>query len=363
MSTGPGTGTRPRVSTELRYRTFGRVTGLRVSELALGTSIFGAGPGARTGPAEARAIFEAFAQAGGTFLDTADAYQGGSSEELVGEFLAGRRDDFVVGTKYTRSAAPGAGVNDTGNSRRNAVRSLESSLKRLGTDHVDLYWVHLPDGVTPVEEILATFDDLARAGKIRYGGLSNFPAWRVAAAATTARWRGGGSLVGVQDEYSLVNRAADNELLPAAEAFGLGACLYAPLGGGLLTGKYRHGTDGRLAAWGRGVQAEDTTQRTAVLDAVLATARDIGTTPSQVAVAWLMERAARSATTLVPVIGPRTIGQLDEYLAALEVQLPGAQYDLLTQVSDAGPAGRADQSAFAFGADAARFRRHPVPVV
>jgi aryl-alcohol dehydrogenase-like predicted oxidoreductase len=350
-----------RTSAALRYQTFGRLTGLRVSELALGTAIFGTGPGARTESAEARAIFEAFAGAGGTFLDTADAYQAGTSEELVGEFLAGRRDDFVVATKYSRGATPGAGVSATGNSRRNAVRSLESSLKRLRTDHVDLYWVHLPDAVTPVEEILATFDDLVRAGKILHGGLSNFPAWRVAAAATTASLRGRSSLVGVQHEYSLINRVADHELLPAAEAFGLGACLYAPLGGGLLTGKYRHGTDGRLAAWGRGVRTEDTEQQTAVLDAVLATAQDIDTTPSQVAVAWLIEHAARSATALVPVIGPRTTGQLHEYLAALELRLSTEHYDRLTKVSAVVRAE--DQESSAFGGDAQRFRRHPVPVV
>jgi aryl-alcohol dehydrogenase-like predicted oxidoreductase len=356
MTTDPA----PRKDGALRYRTFGRLTGLRVSELALGTAIFGPGPGARAEPAQARAIFEAFAEAGGTFLDTADAYQGGGAEELTGEFLAGRRDDFVVATKYTRSAAPGAGVSATGNSRRTAVRSLEASLRRLRTDHVDLYWVHLPDAVTPVEEILATFDDLVRAGKILYGGLSNFPAWRAAAAAITARLRGSSSLVGVQYEYSLVNRAADREQLPAAEAFGLGACLYAPLGGGMLTGKYRHRTDGRLAAWGRGVRTEDTAQRTAILDTVLAIAGQTSATAGQVATAWLMERAARSATALVPVIGPRTTGQLHDYLAALELTLSPAQYDQLTQVS---AITHDEDHSFAFGANAQRFRHQPVPVV
>ncbi len=356
MTTDPA----PRTAGVLRYRTFGRLTGLRVSELALGTANFGAGPGARAEPAQARAIFEAFAEAGGTFLDTADAYQGGSAEELTGEFLAGRRDDFVLATKYTRSAAAGAGVSATGNSRRIAVRSLEASLRRLRTDHVDLYWVHLPDAVTPVEEILATFDDLVHAGKILYGGLSNFPAWRVASAATTARLRGSSSLVGVQYEYSLANRAADQELLPAAEAFGLGACLYAPLGGGLLTGKYRQGTGGRLAAWGRGVRTEDTAQLTAVLDTVVAIAGETGATAGQVATAWLMERAARSATALVPVIGPRTTGQLHDYLAALELTLSAAQYDRLTQVS---AITHDEGQSFAFGADAQRFRQQPVPVV
>ena len=218
--------------------------------------------------------------------------------------------------------------------------------------------MHLPDAVTPVEEILATFDDLVRAGKILYGGLSNFPAWRVAAAATTARLRGSSSLVGVQSEYSLVNRAADQELLPAAEAFGLGACLYAPLGGGLLTGKYRQGTDGRLAAWGRGVRTEDTPQLTAVLDTVVAIAGETGATAGRVETAWLMERAARSATALVPVIGPRTTGQLHDYLAALKLTLSAARY----RQADPGQHHHSRRRpVIRVRPDAQRFRQQPVP--
>ena len=166
--------------------------------------------------------------------------------------------------------------------------------------------------------------------------------------------------MGVQAEYSLVNRAADQELLPAAEAFGLGACLYAPLGGGVLTGKYRHRTDGRLTAWGRGVRTEDTAQHTAIVDTVLAIAGQAGATAGQVAIAWLMERAARSATALVPVIGPRTTGQLGDYLTALELTLSPAQYEQLTQVSAITPG---EYPSFAFGADAERFRHQPIPVV
>ena len=171
----------------MSYQAFGRLTGLRVSTVALGTSNFGTTPGARTDSAQARRIVDAFAEAGGNFIDTADAYQGGTSEEVLGEVLAGRRDEFVLATKFTRTPDPRAGASATGNSRRNAVRSLEASLRRLRTDYVDVYWVHLPDGVTPVAEILATLGDLIQAGKIRHGGLSNFPAWRVAAAATLDR--------------------------------------------------------------------------------------------------------------------------------------------------------------------------------
>lgn len=359
----------------LSYVTLGRLTGLRVSEFALGTSNFGTTAAARTGPAEARAIVDAYAGAGGNFIDTADAYGGGTSEEVVGQVLAGRRDDFVLATKFTRTPDPRAGAGATGNSRRNAIRSLDASLRRLGTDYVDLFWVHLPDGVTPTDEILATFGELIRAGKIRHGGLSNFPAWRVAAAATVDRLSGAGArLVAIQDEYSLAHRAADTDLIPAADAFGLGACLYAPLAGGLLTGKYRaapagaagqtgtaaEGDGGRLGAWGAGVRTEDGAQRTAILDSLAVVAKDAGSTPARVAVAWLAERARRSATALVPVIGPRTTGQLHDYLAALDLDLSPGQYARLTEVSAVpGPPG----AEIAFGGEPGRFRRLPVPVV
>jgi aryl-alcohol dehydrogenase-like predicted oxidoreductase len=346
----------------LSYLAFGRLTGLRVSEFALGTSNFGTTPGARTGAAEAHRIVDAYAEAGGNFIDTADAYQGGTSEEVLGEVLAGRRDDFVLATKFTRTPDPRAGAAATGNSRRAAVRSLEASLRRLRTDHVDLFWVHLPDGVTPVAEILATFGELIAAGKIRYGGLSNFPAWRVAAAATTDRLqRPSATFVGIQDEYSLAHRAADAELIPAAEAFGLGACLYAPLAGGLLTAKYRaSGTGGRLTAWGAGVRTEDTAQHTAILDTLTTVAKDLDSTPARVSVAWLAERSRRSGTALVPVIGPRTTSQLHDYLAALDVRLSPAQFTQLSEVS-AGP-GRPGEE-IAFGGEAQRFRRFPVPPI
>jgi aryl-alcohol dehydrogenase-like predicted oxidoreductase len=236
----------------MRYTTFGRRTGLRVSEYALGTANFTTVPGVGADREQARAIFDAFADAGGTFLDCADAYQGGQAEVVLGELLAADRDHFVVATKYTRGSGGLTGVSDTGNSRRSMVRSLEASLRRLGTDHIDVYWAHLPDTVTPVDEIVAGFDDLVRAGKILHGGLSNFPAWRVATAATVADARGRAPIVGMQTEYSLAERTADRELLPMAEAFGLGVTLYAPLAGGLLTGKYRHSGEGRLSRWGGG---------------------------------------------------------------------------------------------------------------
>ena len=278
-------------------------------------------------------MFDTFAEAGGTFLDTADVYQFGESETLLGDFLSGQRDDFVLASKFTQGAVPGAGPMQTGNSRKNIVRSLEASLRRLDTDHLDIYWAHWPDFVTPVDEIVATFDDLVRQGKILHGGLSNFPAWRVARGATLGELRGTSSLVGVQFEYSLAARDGERELLPMIEGLGLGAVLWSPLGGGLLTGKYRASDEGRLSTLKSVIQREDTDQKTAVVDSVLAVADELGTTPSQVAMAWLNRRSHASGAGVVPIIGPRTVEQLRDYLAALDLTLSDEQYDRLDAVS------------------------------
>src|SRR4051794_20530061 len=185
----------------MRYQTFGRQTGIRVSEYALGTASFGTSEGS-AGRDGAREIFEAFVAAGGTTFDTSNLYQAGQAETVLGELLGSRRDDFVVITKYsgTRQKHPRPGT--TGNSRKTMVRSLEESLRRLNTDYVDVFMPHFPDGITPVEEILAGFDDLIRSGKVRHAALSNFPAWRVAGAAVRADLRSLAPLVGIQTEYS-----------------------------------------------------------------------------------------------------------------------------------------------------------------
>jgi aryl-alcohol dehydrogenase-like predicted oxidoreductase len=222
----------------MQHFTFGRNNGLRVSELALGTGNFGTRWGYGTEPEEARQIVETFAEAGGTFLDTAASYQAGESEEILGKLLAGRRDAFTVATKFSIGGPDGSGRIQTGNGRRAMFRSVEGSLQRLGTDYIDLLWVHFPDRVTPVDEIMRAFDDLAASGKVLYAGLSNFPAWLTSRAATLAELRGLIPLAGVQFEYSLVERGADREIFPMAEALGVGAALWSPLGGGLLTGKY-----------------------------------------------------------------------------------------------------------------------------
>ncbi|HSC21763.1 MAG TPA: aldo/keto reductase [Solirubrobacterales bacterium] len=317
----------------MRYTTFGRRTGLRVSQYALGTGNFGTRWGAGASPGEARATFEAFAEAGGNFLDTADNYQFGESEELVGQFIAADRDDFVLATKFTGGATPRPGLSKTGNSRKNMRPSVEASLKRLGTDHIDLLWVHFPDELTPMDEVWRGIDDLVSQGKILYAALSNFPAWRASRAALLADVNNWAPVVGIQIEYSLVERSPERELLPMAEALGLGTALWSPLGGGLLTGKYRRSAEGRLTDLKTLVHIEDSDQKTAVLDTVLAVAEQAGATPAQVAVAWLNERAARATTSLIPIIGPKNPAQLGDYLAALDLSLTVDQYRRLEEVS------------------------------
>ncbi|MEU4098426.1 aldo/keto reductase [Streptomyces sp. NPDC026673] len=317
----------------MRYTTFGHRTGLRVSEYALGTGNFGTGWGAGADPAESRRMFDRFAEAGGTFLDTADNYQFGESEQLLGEFIAADRDHFVVASKFSVAATPRTDVSKTGNSRKNMIHSLEASLKRLGTDYLDLYWVHFPDDLTPIEEILRGLDDLVSSGKILHLALSNFPAWRVSRAVTLAELKNWAPVAGIQVEYSLVERTPDRELLPMAESLGLGAALWSPLGGGLLTGKYRGSAEGRLSDLKTLIHTESSDQKTAIVDTVLAVAEETGATPAQVSVAWMLERGARAATSFVPIIGPRNTAQLEDYLGALDVRLAPEQYARLTEVS------------------------------
>jgi aryl-alcohol dehydrogenase-like predicted oxidoreductase len=316
----------------MRYKLFGQHTGLRVSELVLGTGNFGTRWGHGTEPDEARRILDAYAEAGGNFIDTADSYQFGQSEEILGELLQGRRDDFVVATKFTQRANPKDGILVTGNSRKAMVSSVEASLRRLKTDHIDLYWVHYSDGVTPTEEIVRGFDDLVRAGKILYAGLSDFPAWRVARAATIAELRGTVPIAGLQVEHSLVERTTEQELIPAGQALGLGIVAWSPLGGGMLTGKYRQGVAGRAQGLGGKVfQAENSAQRSAVLDTVITTAEELDVSPGEVAIAWVGAKGS------LPIIGPRTVAQLESNLAAAKIKLSPEQIARLDEVSSLPP--------------------------
>jgi aryl-alcohol dehydrogenase-like predicted oxidoreductase len=214
------------------------------------------------------------------------------------------------------------------------IRSLEASLERLKTDRIDLYWAHFADGMTPMEEIIRAFDDLTRAGKIHYAGLSNFPAWRVSRADLLAEMRGWGPIAGIQVEYSLAERTAERELLPMAEALGLGAALWSPLGGGFLTGKYRLGDQGRInSLLARLVHTENTERERATLNIIIAIAKEVDRSPTEVAIAWMLHKARLSTTALIPILGPRTYEQLAGSLGALEVNLSQEQIGRLDETS------------------------------
>jgi aryl-alcohol dehydrogenase-like predicted oxidoreductase len=318
----------------MRYKIFGRQTGLRVSELALGAGNFGTRWGHGAERADAKQLFDAYVEAGGNFIDTADNYQFGESEEIVGDFIAADRDHFVLATKYTLGTNDAHGVSRTGNSRKNMVRSVEGSLKRLKTDRIDLYWAHFADGMTPMEEIVRAFDDLVRPGKIHYAGLSNFPAWRVARADLLAELRGWAPIAGIQVEYSLAERTADRELLPMAEALGLGVALWSPLGGGFLTGKYRQSNEGRINSMlARLVHTEKSARETAILDALIEIAKETGAAPTEIAIAWLLHKGRASTTAWIPILGPRTAEQLGGTLGALEMKLSSDQMERLDALS------------------------------
>ncbi|WP_070885720.1 aldo/keto reductase [Pseudomonas argentinensis] len=316
----------------MKYAAFGN-TGLQVSQLALGAGNFGTGWGHGADPDTSKSMFEAYVEAGGNFIDTADVYQFGQSETLLGTLLAGRREDFLLASKYTSGAVPNANRLVTGNSRKAMVASVEASLKRLKTDRIDLYWVHHPDGVTPAEELVRGLDDLARAGKILYAGLSNFPAWRLAHIATLAELTHALPIAAAQFEHSLVHRDPEADLFQACRALGLGMVTWSPLGGGMLTGKYRQGEKGRAEGLGgRVFQAENSPQRTQILDTVLAVAEELGATPGQVAIAWAGSHGS------VPIIGPRSLAQATDNLGALALELSAEQLARLDAVSALGEA-------------------------
>jgi aryl-alcohol dehydrogenase-like predicted oxidoreductase len=313
----------------MRYRLLGR-SGLRVSELCLGTMTFGEDWGWGSSKDESRRIFDAFLEAGGNFIDTANLYTLGTSETLLGEFLKGNRDRAVLATKYTNTT-PGTDPNAGGNQRKNMMRSIEASLKRLQTDYIDLYWLHIWDKITPIEEVMRAFDDLVRQGKILHAGVSDMAAWAVARANTLAELRGWTPFVGLQIEYSLVERTVERELLPMAEALGLGVTAWSPLAGGVLTGKYQKG-EPKDARYGtemmkQHMPAADRTE--AVVKEVLAVAREIGRSPAQVALAWLRQRP----TPVIPIVGARRLDQFQDNLACLDLRLGDAQVERLNAAS------------------------------
>jgi len=318
----------------MNYKIFGKKTGLRVSELALGAGNFGTGWGHGATPEESRKIFDNYIAAGGNFIDTADGYQLGESETLLSDFIADKRDDLVLATKFSTG---GNTMLTTGNSRKTIVRSLEASLKRLKTDRIDLYWAHIADGQTPVEEIVRALDDLVSAGKILYTGFSNYPAWQIANASLLADLRGWAPVAGIQIEYNLLERTADRELLPMAEALGLGVAFWSPLAGGTLTGKYRQpqqDTANRQQAFGGVlIKTESGDKETRILDTISAIAAERNAKMLHIALAWVRQKHQQRSLSTVTIIGPRSTAQLQDNLDSLNIILTEEELNRLSEVS------------------------------
>jgi aryl-alcohol dehydrogenase-like predicted oxidoreductase len=313
----------------MKYRLLGN-SGLRVAEISLGTMTFGEDWGWGSGKEEARKIYEAYRAAGGNFVDTANIYTNGTSETLVGEFIRDHRQEVVVATKFTNSA-PGNDPNSGGNHRKNMVQSVEASLRRLHTDYVDLYWLHIWDKMTPVEEVMRAFDDLVRQGKVLYIGVSDAPAWWIAQANTLAELRGWTRFAGLQIEYSLMERSVERELIPMADALQIGVVAWSPLAGGLLTGKYhaKAAEPGRYSSDMMKPFARTGDRADRIVAALQQVSRQAGRSPAQVALAWLRRREV----PVIPIVGARKLSQLEDNLASLELDLTSEQLARLDQAS------------------------------
>ncbi|KRE94961.1 aldo/keto reductase [Frateuria sp. Soil773] len=307
-----------------QYYTLGR-SGLRVSRLSLGTMTFGNDWGWGAAEDTARAMFDRYLDAGGNFIDTADLYTEGASETMLGKFVeqAGARDRVVLATKFSYNAQPG-NPNAGGNGRKNILRAVEGSLRRLRTDYIDLYLLHTWDRVTPAEEVMRTLDDLVRAGKIRYAGLSDVPAWYAARAQTFAEAHALAPLVNLQLEYSLAERHIEHEFVPLATELGMGVTAWSPLAMGLLSGKYRPSEaggegEGRLAKVAAAPGFERFTERNwRIVAALEQVAREAGKPMAQVALNWGANRPGIASV----IVGATRLEQLDANLAALDFELP-----------------------------------------
>jgi len=317
------------------FRTLGR-TGLKVSPLALGVMTFGWGADKDT----SRKLFDAYRSAGGNFFDTADMYADGTSEEWLGEMIetTKSRNEIVLATKFTFNAKPG-NPNAGGNGRKNIMRALEGSLRRLRTDYIDLYIMHTWDRVTPIEEVASTLNDLVRSGKIRHIGLSDVPAWYAARFATIEDFRGWERPAALQLEYSLVSRAMEREHVPLAQELGISITPWSPMAGGFLSGKFRK-VNGQITGSGRVLDMKDSgnptmekfakrEQNWKILETLLQVSERLGKSPAEIALAWVMGRPSVTST----IIGATKLEQLQKNLAAAEVSLPPEATGALDEVS------------------------------
>jgi len=313
----------------MNYRLFGN-SGLRVSEISLGTMTFGEDWGWGSAKDEARKIYDIYRAAGGNFIDTANIYTNGTSENLLGEFISDHRQSVVLATKYTNASA-GSDPNAAGNHRKSMVQAVEVSLRRLKTDYIDLYWMHIWDQMTPVEEVMRAFDDLIRQGKVLYIGVSDAPAWWVAQANTLAELRGWTQFIGLQIEYSLIERTVERELIPMAKAFRLGLVAWSPLAGGVLSGKYHAGSagNGRYSTEMMKGFLHSGERPDRIVAALNKVSQQVGRSSAQVALAWLRYRDI----PVIPIVGARRVSQLEDNLASLELQLTPEQVSALNEAS------------------------------
>jgi len=314
----------------MKYRLFAK-SGLRVSEAALGTMTFGQERGWGAPKDESRKVYDAFREAGGNFIDTANIYTDGTSESFLGEFLEGHRDSVVLATKYS-NAAPGNDPNAAGNHRKSMMQAVEASLKRLRTDYIDLYWVHIWDAITPVEEVMRGLDDLVRLGKVLYVGISDVPAWWIAQANTLADLRGWSRFIGLQIPYNLIERTVERELIPMAKALDIGVTAWSPLSNGVLTGKYHgHGGSelGRMNSETMKTFMPEQQRATRVVAAVKIVSEQTGRSMAQVALAWLRYRPV----PVIPIIGARKLTQLQDNLASFDLELSAEHLKSLEEAS------------------------------
>lgn len=316
----------------MKYKLLGR-SGLKVSEICLGTMTFGEewGKGFGSNKKESRKIFDTFINAGGNFFDTANFYTKGTSETYLGEFIKPQREKYVVATKYTLTTNP-EDPNASGNHRKNMMQSLHASLKRLNTDYIDLYWIHAWDNMTPIDEVMRALDDMVRAGKILYTGSSDTPAWVVSQCNTLADLRGWTPFIALQLEYSLIERTIEREFFPMSKALDLSIVAWSPLGMGVLTGKYSKGTpkDSRFGTIQDEMMQRYITKRNLkIAETVVEIAGEIGKTPSQVALAWLRQKAHN----LIPIVGAKNVQHLIDNLESLKVELTYEQMQRLDEVS------------------------------
>src|SRR5215467_9912037 len=314
----------------MRYRLLGN-SGLRVSESALGTMTFGEDWGWGTAKDESRKVYDAYRETGGNFIDTANLYTNGSSEIFLGEFMKGHRESVVLATKYS-NAVPGKDPNAAGNQRKSMVQAVEASLKRLQSNYIDLYWVHIWDGLTPVEETMRGLDDIVRQGKVLYVGISDAPAWWVAQANTLAHLRGWSPFVGLQIEYSLIERTPERELVPMAQALNIGFTAWSPLASGVLTGKYHgHGSSeqSRMSSDMMKQFVPEQQHADRVVAAVKQVSVQVGRSMAQVALAWLRHRAVQ----VTPILGARRLTQLQDNLASFDLALSPDHVKILDDAS------------------------------